>query len=348
MLDRATPGSAFRAGRVVRRGWSMLRRRDFIAGLATTLGGSLGIPIRASADVKFPAGNVRFIVPFTAGGPTDVVARLIGEAMSAKWSVPVIVENKPGAGTIAGTAEVARSHPDGTTLGFVISAHTINPAIRKKLPYDTLRDFRGITELAEAHVVLVANPAFPADDLAGLVKAAHASSEPLAFASPGTGTSTHLAGELLQRVAGIKMLHVPYNGSAPALTDVLANRVPLMFDIWHSVQQYVEVKQLKVIGVANATRIPNAPQYPRIGETFPGYEANSIFGVVVAGKTADNLVSQLSTDLAGYIRSAEFAEKATVLGMEPVGSTASEFDTLIRKQIAKWQEIASVSGISID
>jgi tripartite-type tricarboxylate transporter receptor subunit TctC len=328
----------------------MLRRRDVIAGFATALGTSLGAPFlsRASADTKFPPGNVRIVVPFTAGGPTDVVARLLGDAMAAKWKVPVIVENRPGAGTIAGTAEVARSQPDGTTIGVVISAHTINPAIRKKLPYDTLRDFRGVTELGEAHVVLVANPEFPADDLAGFLKAARASAEPLAYASPGTGTSTHLAGELLQRVAGIKMLHVPYNGSAPALTDVLANRVPLMFDIWHSVQQYVEARKLKVIGVANATRIPNAPQYPRIGETFPGYEANSIFGVVVAAKTPDNLVSQLSADLAGYIRSPEFAERATVLGMDPVGSTAQEFDDLVRKQIAKWQEIASASGISID
>src|ERR1700679_2561299 len=162
----------------------MLRRRDVIAGLATTLGAGVGVDLglpwlsRASADTKFPSGNVRIIVPFTAGGPTDVVARLLGDAMAAKWSVPVIVENRPGAGTIAGTAEVARSQPDGTTLGVVISAHTINPAIRKKLPYDTLRDFRGVTELGEAHVVLVANPEFPADDLAGFLKVARASAEP--------------------------------------------------------------------------------------------------------------------------------------------------------------------------
>jgi tripartite-type tricarboxylate transporter receptor subunit TctC len=324
----------------------MLRRRDVVAGLAT----ALGAPwlSRASADTKFPPGNVRIVVPFTAGGPTDVVARLLGDAMAAKWKVPVIVENRPGAGTIAGTAEVARSQPDGTTIGVVISAHTINPAIRKKLPYDTLRDFRGVTELGEAHVVLVANPEFPADDLAGFLKAAHASAEPLAFASPGTGTSTHLAGELLQRVAGIKMLHVPYNGSAPALTDVLANRVPLMFDIWHSVQQYVEARKLKVIGVANATRIPNAPQYPRIGETFPGYEANSIFGVVVAAGTPDPIVSQLSADLVSYIHSPEFADRSATLGMVPVGSTPAEFDQLIRAQIAKWQEIATAAGISVD
>jgi len=324
----------------------MMRRRQVIAGLAAAV--SAPWVSRAWADAKFPSGNVRFVVPFAAGGPTDVVARLIGEAMSAKWAVPVIVENKPGAGTIVGSSDVARSEPNGHTLGFVISAHTINPAIRKKLPYDTLKDFRGITELAEAHVVLVANPSFPADDLDGFVKVAKATAEPLAFASPGTGTSTHLAGELLQKVAGIKLLHVPYNGSAPALTDVLAGRVPLMFDIWHSVQQYVEGKQLKMIGVANATRIPNAPQYPRIGETFPGYEANSIFGIVVSGKTPDELVTRLSGDLAGYIRSPAFAQKATALGMEPVGSSGEEFDALIRKQIVKWQEIAAASGISID
>lgn len=291
---------------------------------------------------------MRFVVPFSAGGPTDVVARLIGDAMSTKWSVPVVVENKPGAGTLVGSAEVARSQPDGYTLGFVISAHTINPAVRKKMPYDTLRDLRGITELAEAHVVLVANSSFPADDLDGFLKAARSAAEPLAYATPGAGTSPHLAGALLQKVAGIEMLHVPYNGSAPALTDVLANRVPLLFDIWHSVQQYVEVKQLKVIGVANATRIPNAPQYPRIGETFPGYEANSIFGIVVAARTPDELVAKLSGDIVEYIRSPVFAQKARELGMDAVGSSPEEFDALISRQIAKWQEIASVSGISID
>jgi tripartite-type tricarboxylate transporter receptor subunit TctC len=324
----------------------MIHRRQVIIGLAATLGAP-SLP-SAWAQFKFPSRNVRFIVPFSAGGPTDVVARLIGDAMSTKWSVPVVVENKPGAGTLVGSAEVARSQPDGYTLGFVVSAHTINPAVRKKMPYDTLRDFRGITELAEAHVVLVANPSFPADDFDGFLKATRSAAEPLAYATPGAGTSPHLAGALLQKVAGIKMLHVPYNGSAPALTDVLANRVPLLFDIWHSVQQYVEVKQLKVLGVANATRIPNAPQYPRIGETFPGYEANSIFGIVVAANTPDQLVARLSGDIVEYIRSPAFAQKATALGMDTVGSSPEEFDALIGRQIAKWQEIASASGISID
>jgi tripartite-type tricarboxylate transporter receptor subunit TctC len=276
------------------------------------------------------------------------VARLVADAMSTKWSLPVVVENRPGAGTMVGTAEVARSQPDGYTVGLVISAHTINPAVRKKMPYDTLRDFRGVTELAEAHIVLVANPAFPANDLDGFLKVAKSSAEPLAYASPGAGTSPHLAGELLQRVAGIKMLHVTYNGSAPALTDVLANRVPLMFDIWHSVQPTVEVGQLKVLGVANATRIPNAPQYPRIGETFPGYEVNSIFGMVVAARTSDDIIAKLSADIVEYIRSPAFAQKSTALGLEPVGSTPAEFDALIRTQIVKWQEIASAAHISID
>jgi tripartite-type tricarboxylate transporter receptor subunit TctC len=324
----------------------MMRRRQVIAGLTAALSVA-GLP-RARAQSGFPSKPVRFIVPFAAGGPTDVVGRLIGDAMAAKWSVPVVVENRPGAGTLVGSAEVARSQPDGYTLGFVISAHTINPAVRKKMPYDTLRDFRGVTELAEAHVVLVANPAFPADDLAGFVKVARSAPEPLAYATPGAGTSTHLAGELLQKVAGIKLLHVPYNGSAPALTDVLANRVPLLFDIWHSVQAYVEAKQLKVLGVANATRIPNAPQYPRIGETFPGYEANSIFGVVVAAKTPDQIVARLSADITEYIHSPAFAAKSSALGMDPVGSSPAEFDALIRKQITTWQEIAAASGISID
>lgn len=321
-------------------------RRQFIAAASAMACAPFIEPARG--EVSFPARNVRFVVPFAAGGPTDVVARVMAEAMSAKWNVPVIVENKAGAGTILGSAEVARSTPDGHTVGFVISAHTINPAIRKKLPYDTLSDFRGVTQLAEAHIVLVANPAFPADDLDGFLREAAAAKEPFAFASPGTGTATHLAGELLQRAAGIKLLHVPYNGSAPALTDVLANRVPLLFDIWHSVQQHVQSKQLKVIGVANATPIPNAPQYPRIGEKLQGYEASSMFGIVVAAKTPDDIVAKLSDDLIGYIRSQAFQAKLESLGMVPVGSTPAQFDELIRRQIGKWQQIAATAGISIE
>jgi tripartite-type tricarboxylate transporter receptor subunit TctC len=323
----------------------MIDRRRFLAAMSAFAGLS---GTNASAQDRFPSRNVRIIVPFTAGGPTDVIARIISEAMAAKWSVPVIVENKPGAGTLIGTDAVAKSAPDGHTIGVVITAYVINPAVREQMPFDTLRDLRGLTQLAEAHMVVVANNSFEADDIPGLVKVARAQKEPLAYATPGPATATHMAAELLQKTANIKMLHVPYNGSANALTDVLANRVPLMFDVWHSVQQHVREKTIKVLGVTNATRIPNAPQYACIGETYPGYEANSMFGLVVSAKTPDTLVKALSDDLIAFIKSPAFGAKAETFGMQPVGSSPHDFDRFVAGEIGKWKKIASEANIRLD
>lgn len=321
----------------------MDRRQFLAAGTAAAVLGS-----RASAKESYPTKNVRIVVPFTPGGPTDVVARLIGDAMAAKWGVPVIVDNKPGAGTLIGTDSVAKSPPDGHTIGIVITAYVVNPAVRDKMPFDTLRDLRGVTQLTEAHMVVVTHPDFPADDIPGLVKAAKEAKEPIAYASPGVATGTHMAAELLQKVAGIKMLHVPYNGSANALTDLLAQRVPLMFDVWHSVQQHVREKSLKVLGVTNATKIPNAPEYKCIAETFPGYEANSMFGLVVPSKTPDKIVETLSADVIAYVGSTAFSQKAATFGMQPVGSTPVQFDAFVKKEISKWRDIASSANIHVN
>lgn len=328
-----------------------MRRRVFAAGSAA-VAATLAVPSRPRAQAqppgRVPARTVRIVVPFGPGGPTDVVARIISDAMAAKWSVPVVVDNRPGGGTLIGTGEVARAEPDGHTLGIVISAYTINPAVRRRMPFDTLRDLRGVTQIGEAHVVLVAHPTFLVNDVPGLVALAKARGEPFAYASPGIATGTHMAAELLQRVAEIKLLHVPYNGSSRAVIDVLANRVPLLFDVWHSVQQHVAEGNLKVLGVTNATRIPNAPQHPTIGEIYPGYEANSIFGIVTAGGTPDAVVQALSADLAAFIRSDAFRAKAEGLGMTPVGSTPAEFDGVVRREIAKWRETAERAGIQIE
>ena len=323
-----------------------MHRRSFLAGTTATAGTALfGSTVGAQA---VPSRTVRVIVPFGPGGPTDVVARILADAMAPVWSVPVIVENKPGAGTLIGTQEVARSEPDGHVIGIVISAHGINPAVRRKMPFDTVKDLRGLTQLAEAHMVLVAHPSFPADTVPDLVKLARAQPDPIAYATPGPATAVHMAAELLQRVAEMKLLHVPYSGSAKALTDVLSNRVPLLFDVWHSVQPLVADKSLKVLGVINATRIPNAPQYPMIGETYPGYQATSIFGIVVAGATPDAVVEKLSSDLRAYIRSDAFKARAASLGMTPVGSSPAEFDATVRSEISKWRDIASAANIAID
>ena len=222
--------------------------------LALSLSGALA----QSSD--YPASAVKILVPFAAGGPTDVVARILADLLSARWGgKSVLVENRPGAGTIVMTSAVAKAPPDGLTLGVATNSLLINPAIGMKLPYDTFREIVGVSMIATQPVALVANKAFPANSLAEVVELARKAAEPLNYTSPGPRGVGHLAGELLQQKAGIRMTHINYNGSAPALTDVIAGRVPLMFDIWHSARRYVESGDLKLIaGLApNVCREPN-------------------------------------------------------------------------------------------
>src|SRR6185436_3403235 len=189
---------------------------------------------------EFPRGVVRLIVPFPPGGPTDIVGRVMAQKLGEVWNSSVIVENKPGAGTSIGTDTVAKSAPDGQTIGMVITAYMINPSLQAKLPFDTLKDLTNVTQLVTQHVVLVANPAVPFNTVAELVAYAKKNPGKLTYASPGTGTSAHLAGELLKNEAGIDMVHAPYKGSGPAQTDLVAGRVDLMMDVYHSAKPQVD------------------------------------------------------------------------------------------------------------
>src|SRR5437016_6684054 len=214
----------------------------------------------ASAQGDFPTRPVKIVVPFAAGGPTDVVARILADLLSGRWGgQSVVIENRPGAGTIVATAAVAKSPPDGYTLLMATNSLLINPAIGQKLSYDTQKDFAAVTMVATQPVALVANKSFPADTIAALVDVARKSAEPLNFTSPGPRGVGHLAGEMLKQRAGINMIHVNYNGSAPALTDLIAGRVPLMFDIWHSAKRYVASGELNLIASAGAGPLSDAP-----------------------------------------------------------------------------------------
>ncbi len=202
----------------------------------------------AQAPADFPTRPVKLFVPFAAGGPTDVVARILADLLSARWAgQSVVIENRPGAGTIVATAAVAKAPADGYTMLVATNSLLINPAIGQKLPYDTEKDFAAVSMVATQPVALVANKSFPADTVPDLVALAKRSAEPLNFTSPGPRGVGHLAGEMLKQRAGIAMTHINYNGSAPALTDVIAGRVPLMFDIWHSAKRYVDSGDLKLI-----------------------------------------------------------------------------------------------------
>jgi tripartite-type tricarboxylate transporter receptor subunit TctC len=254
-----------------------MRSHSIYLALATMLWANLSA---AQPTHEFPTSAVKIVVPFAAGGPTDVVARILAEQLSARWAgKSVIIENRPGAGTIVATAVVAKAPPDGHTFLIATNSLLINPAINQSLPYDTHRDLVGVSMIATQPVALVANKSFGPNTIPEVVAAANAAS--LNYTSPGPRGVGHLAGELLQQKAGIKMTHINYNGSAPALTDVIAGRVPLMFDIWHSAKRYVDSGELKLIAGAGSERLADAPQVPTIAETYPGFDAVAFNAAVV-------------------------------------------------------------------
>jgi len=302
----------------------------------------------AHAD-DYPAGPVRILVPFAAGGPTDVVARILAERLSARWGgKPVIVENRPGAGTIVMTQAVAKAQPDGLTLGMATNSLLINPAIEMKLPYDTFRDLAGISMVATQPVALVATKDFPANTLAETVAYAKTQNPPLNYTSPGPRGVGHLAGELLKQKAGIAMDHISYNGSAPALTDVMAGRVPLMFDIWHSARRYVETGKLKLIAGAGPDPLPGAESVPVIGTTYPGFSVVAFNALIAPAATPAPLLEKISADVRAVVASPAFAERTAPLGIHAWGNTPAELTVWFRDETVKWAAIARAANLKAE
>jgi tripartite-type tricarboxylate transporter receptor subunit TctC len=317
-------------------------------GIATFLVLALSVAA-AQTPADFPSRPVKLVVPFAAGGPTDVVARILADLLSARWNgQSVVIENRPGAGTIVATAAVAKSPADGTTMLVATNSLLINPAIGQKLPYDTEKDFAAVSMVATQPVALVANKAFPANTIPELVAYAKKSSEPLNFTSPGPRGVGHLAGEMLKQRAGIAMTHINYNGSAPALTDLIAGRVPLMFDIWHSAKRHVDSGDLKLIAGAGTQRLGDAPDVATIAETYPGFDVIAFNALVAPAGVPAPVLDKLSGDIRAVINSKEFADKVQHLGIFPLGNSPQELDTWMREQIARWAEIAKAANIKAD
>ena len=318
-----------------------MRRSAALLVVVLALAGS-----EAQGQAPFPSAPFRLVVPFAAGGPTDVVARILAELLSARWGGhSVIVENRPGAGTIVATAAVAKALPDGHTVLIGTNSLLINPAIDQKLPYDTFRELAGISMIATQPVALVANKAFPASTIPELVNEAKARREPLNFASPGPRGVGHLAGEMLKIRAGIDMTHINYNGSAPALTDVIASRVPIMFDVWHSARRYVESGELKLIAGAGAARLADQPNVPTIAETYAGFDVIAFNAMVAPAATPPPVKEKLAADIRAIVESPEFAAKTRHLGIFPRGNTPAELDAWMRRETGRWAEIAKAANI---
>ena len=297
---------------------------------------------------EFPKGPVKLVVPFTPGGPTDVIARLMSQKLESIWSQPVVVDYKPGAGTVVGIAHVAQSAPDGQTIGIVVSSYTINPVLRREMPYDTLKDLRGVSMLTTFAIALVANPQAPFDDIKGLVAYAKSNPGKLSFATPGVGGTTHLAVELLKSIAGIEMVHVPYKGSAPGQVDVVAGRVPLMSDPLFSAMPFVRSGRLKVLGVTTEKRVPGFEQFPTIAETYPGFDVLAYLGFVVPKKTPAPVVRAIQLACARALQMPDLKKRIEELGNTPVGSSPEEFDAFIAADMKKWAKVIRDAKIPLE
>jgi tripartite-type tricarboxylate transporter receptor subunit TctC len=288
---------------------------------------------------------MRLVVPFPPGGATDIFARLLAERLSAALSARIVVDNRPGGGTVIGSQAVARARPDEGLLGIVVSAHTINAALRHDLPYDTLRDFTAVTQLARAHIVIVAGAGFPATTLADAL--ALARGRDVSVATPGIGTVMHMTLELLARESGARLVHVPYSGAAAAVGDVAAGRVDLMIDPWVSARLGVEAGRLKVIAATGAASVPGAAWIPRVAEVLPGFSTYSVVGLVGPAGMDGAATDALAATMRAVLHDPALAPQLLAMGLEPVASTPAEFRAFVAADIARWRALATERGIRI-
>jgi len=294
---------------------------------------------------NYPAKQIRVIVPFPAGGPTDAIARAIGQKLSETWGQPVIVDNRPGAGGNIGTELAAKSPADGYTLFIGTVANAINQSLFAKLPFDFVRDFAPVTQNYVTGLILAVHPSLPAHSVKELIALAKAHPGQLSYSSSGVGGTPHLAGELFNSMAGVKMVHVPYKGSAPAMADLLGGHIQLTFDNMLTVLPQVKAGKLRGLAVTMTTRSPLAPELPTVAEAgLKGFEVKSWNGVVVPAGTPKEIIARLNGEIVRILRQPDLREKFLVQGVELVPTTPEEFGAFIKQDIAKWAKVIQLSG----
>lgn len=303
----------------------------------------------AFADT-YPSKTIHIIVPFATGGSTDSVARMLAHKLNESWGQPVIVENRAGAGGTVGSSYVARSVPDGYTIMLgTVSTNAVAGSLYEHLSYDPVKGFTPITEIATVPELLVVHPSLPVNSVKDLIAYAKAKPNQLAFASGGSGSASHLAAELFMSMAGIKMTHVPYKGSGPAMQDTLGNHTQVMFDVVMTSHPYVKSGALKALAVTSRSRSASMPNVPTMAEAgVPGYEAIVWFGVFgPAGMPAD-IVQKLQREITGILKGPKSQELLASQGAESVGSTPQEFAAKIKSETAKWGKVVKEAGVRAD
>ena len=325
----------------------MVRIAKPLAVFLSTLLLALSAPALAQT---FPNKPIRIIVPFPPGGGNDVIARVVAQKLNERLGQQVVIDNRAGANGIVGLQALMQSPPDGYTLAVAAAGPmAVNPSLYDKLPYDPLKDFSPITNMVNFPLLLVTHPSVAAKTTLELINLAKAKPKQLFFASPGSGNSGHLAGELFNSMANVQTVHVPYKGQGPALTDLLGGQVQMLYSSIPSVINQVKTGQLKAIAVGSAKRVPSLADIPTISESgLPGYEAYSWVGIVAPAKTPKDIVTRLNREIVDILKLPDVAEKLNQQGAIPVGDTPEQFASYIKDEMVKWGAVVRSANIKAD
>lgn len=316
---------------------------------AVLLMGTWAASVQAQQAANYPTRPIRIIVPQSPGASTDITARITAQKLNDAFKQTVVVDNRPGAGTVNGTEIVSRAAPDGYTVLVVASSFTINPALHKELPYDPVRDFAPVTQLSRFPNMLAAHPSLPAKTLQDVIALAKAKPGALNYASAGTGTGTHMSAELLKQMTGIDIVHVPYKGGGPAVTAVIGGQVQLIIGTSVGLLPHVRSGKLKAIAMTSAKRSSAAPDIPTFAESgVPGYEHEPWNGMFAPAKTPAAVLTRLSGEVARILHTPEMKAFFANEGADAVGNTPAEFAAIVKSETARWAKVVKAAGIKVE
>lgn len=302
-----------------------------------------------ASEPNYPNKPIRIVVPYAPGGNADFIGREIAHHFSRVLGVPVIVDNRPGAGSLLGVGIVSRATPDGYTLGLTTAAAmAIQPALGMKIPFDPIKSFTPVGLMAYTPFVLAVNAAFPANTVSELIAVAKSEPGKISYGTPGVGTPNHLGFEMLKSMTAINIVHVPYKGSAPALTDLLGGRIQMIFAGVPQVLPYSKPGKLKMIAVGHSSRLKALPDVPTVAETVPGFDNSSWEGLLAPAGTPKGIIAKLNQATNDFFSSPNVIEKLSTIGVVAARSTPAEFKEMIRRDLARWKKVIEVTGVKIN
>ena len=303
----------------------------------------------AASAQSWPTRPIRMVVPYTPGGYTDMMARLVSEKIAASLGQPIVIENKPGANALIGTDIVAKSAPDGYTFGTVIAAHSVNPTLNPKVPYNTEKDFTYVSLLSVAPLILIATPSLPAKDVKEFIALAKAKPGTLNFASSGVGAAAHLTMEMLKNREGIKLQHVPYKGTAGALQETVGGQINVMFDIIGPLMEQVRAGNARALGVASKERVPAAGDTPTFVEQgLTDFVSGTWAGIIAPAGVPKEIVDRMSAEAKKALSDPDLRKKLEAQGIVPMGTSPEEFRTFVNEEIARWKQVIVAADIKIE